>query len=90
MLADQVLDYNSDPGYVRRMLLHRLTLEARARLAASGISKREIIRRLRTSPAQLYRLLDTTNQRKSVDQMVRLLQTLDCEVDLVVRSRRAS
>jgi hypothetical protein len=48
------------------------------------------IRRVGTSPAQLYRLLDTTNQRKSVDQMLRLLQALDCEVDLVVRARRAS
>ena len=90
VLADQVLDYNSDPGYLRRMLLHRVTVEARDRLTASGISKREVIRRLGTSPAQLYRLLDTANQRKSVDQMLRLLQVLDCEVDLVVRSRRAS
>ncbi|HEX6853476.1 MAG TPA: hypothetical protein VF139_18920 [Candidatus Polarisedimenticolaceae bacterium] len=43
-----------------------------------------------TSPAQLYRLLDTTNQSKSVDPMLRLLQALDCEVELVVRARRAS
>ena len=90
VLADQVLDYNADPDYLRRMLLHRLTCEARDRLASSGLAKREIIRRLGTSPAQLYRLLDTTNQRKSVDQMLRLLQALDCEVDLVVRARRAS
>lgn len=90
VLADQVLDYNADPGYVRRMLLHRLTCEARDRLAASGFAKREVIRRLGTSPAQLYRLLDTTNQRKSIDQMLRLLQALDCDVDLVVRARRAS
>jgi hypothetical protein len=90
VLADQVLDYNADPGYLRRMLLHRLTLEARDRLTASGISKREAIRRLGTSPAQLYRLLDTTNQRKTVDQMLRLLQVLDCEIELVVRSRRVS
>jgi len=49
--------------------------------------KREIIRRLGTSPAQLYRLLDTTNYRKSIDSVVELLQVLDCAVEFVVRER---
>jgi hypothetical protein len=53
------------------------------------IFRREIIRRLGTSPAQLYRLLDQTNYRKSVDQLLRLLQVLDCDVDLVVRAKGA-
>jgi len=44
-------------------------------------------RRLGTSTAQLYRLLDQTNYRKSVDQVLALLQVLDCDVDLVVRSK---
>jgi hypothetical protein len=42
------------------------------------------LRRLGTSAAQLYRLLDQTNYRKSVDQVSALLQVLNCEVDLVV------
>jgi hypothetical protein len=42
-----------------------------------------------TSPAQFYRLLDQTNYRKSVDQLPRLLQALDCDVDLVVRTKSA-
>lgn len=84
---DQVLDYNQDRGYLREMLLYRLTIEAQKRLAASPLSRRELIRRLRTSPAQFYRLLDQTNDRKTVDRMLALLQALDCEVDLVVRDR---
>jgi hypothetical protein len=53
-----------------------LTLEAQKRVGASALSRREIIRRLRTSAAQFYRLLDQTNYRKSVDQLVSLLRRL--------------
>ena len=83
--VEQVLDYNGDPAYLRDQLLYRLTLEAVERLNASPLSRREIIRRLGTSPAQFYRLLDPTNYRKSIDGVLELLQVLDCEVDLVVR-----
>jgi hypothetical protein len=38
----------------------------------------------------LYRLLDQTNARKSVDSMLALLSVLDCEVELRVRPRRRS
>jgi hypothetical protein len=86
---EQVLEYNHDPTYLRDLLLYRLTLEAQKRIAASPLSKREIIRRLGTSAAQLYRLLDQTNYRKSVDQVLALLQVLNCEVDLVVRTKTA-
>lgn len=87
--VDQVLEYNLDPSYMRDLLLYRLTLEAQKRIEQSPLSKREIIRRLGTSAAQLYRLLDQTNYRKSVDQVLALLQVLNCEVDLVVRSKSA-
>jgi len=86
---EQVLDYNRDPGYLRDMLLYGLTIEAQRRLADSALSRRELVRRMRTSATQFYRLLDQTNYRKSVDQMLALLQALDCEVDLVVRDRTA-
>jgi hypothetical protein len=85
--VEQVLDYNRDPDYLRGILLHRLTVEAARRLEASGLAKREVIRRLGTSPAQLYRLLDPTDRRKSVDAMLALLQVLDCDVDVVVDGR---
>ncbi|HWW84486.1 MAG TPA: helix-turn-helix transcriptional regulator [Vicinamibacterales bacterium] len=87
--VEQVLEYNQDPSYLRDVLLYRLTLEAQKRIAESRLSKREIIRRLGTSAAQLYRLLDQTNYRKSVDQVLALLQVLNCDVDLVVRSKTA-
>jgi hypothetical protein len=86
---DQVLEYNQDPGYLRDLLLYRLTLEAQKRVEESALPKREIIRRLGTSAAQFYRLLDQTNYRKSVDQVLNLLHVLDCDVDLVVTTKSA-
>lgn len=86
---EDVLEYNQDPDYLRDLLLYRLTLEAQKAVAATPLARREIIRRLGTSPAQLYRLLDQTNYRKSVDQLLRLLQVLDCDVELVVRAKSA-
>jgi predicted XRE-type DNA-binding protein len=86
---EQVLEYNQDPAYLRDLLLYKLTIEAQKRVEASALSKREIIRRLDTSPAQLYRLLDQKNYRKSIDQMLSLLHVLDCDIDLVVRVKTA-
>jgi hypothetical protein len=86
---EQVLEYNQDPRYMRDMLLYKLTIEAQKRVEMSALSKREMIRRLGTSPAQFYRLLDPTNYRKSVDRVLFLLHVLDCDVDLVIRARSA-
>lgn len=85
---EQVLEYNRDPSYMRDLLLYKLTVEAERRVQQSRLSRREIIRRLGTSPAQFYRLLDPTNYRKSIDQVLSLLQVLDCDVDLVVTGTR--
>jgi hypothetical protein len=87
--VEQILEYNRDPNYLRDLMLYKLTLEAQRRIAESPLSKREIVRRLGTSATQLYRLLDQTNYQKSVDQLVSLLQLLECEVDLVVRKKSA-
>jgi hypothetical protein len=87
--VEQVLEYNRDPNYLRDLMLYKLTLEAQRRIADSPLSKREIIRRLGTSATQLYRLLDQTNYKKSLDQLVSLLQLLECDVDLVVRAKSA-
>ena len=88
--SEQVLAYNQDPHYLRDMLLYKLTVEARKRVEASVLSKREIIRRLGTSATQFYRLLDQTNYSKSVDQLLSLLHVLDCDVELLVRAKRTS
>ena len=87
---DYVLEYNEDPRYMRDLMLYKLTLEAQRRVKASRLSKREIIRRLGTSATQFYRILDQTNYRKSVDQLLNLLHVLDCEVDLVVKDRASN
>ena len=87
---EQVLEYNQDPDHLRDALLYKLTIEAQRRVAASPLSKREIVRRLATSPAQLQRLLDQTNYRKSVDKLLSLLNVLGCDVDLLVRAKRAA
>ena len=88
--VEQVLEYNEDPGYLREQLLYRLTLAAQQKLQESRLAKREVARLLATSQAQLYRLLDQTNYRKSVDQMLALLQVLHCDVDFVIRERGAA
>ena len=85
--SGQVLEYNQDPNYLRDALLYKLTIEAQKRVTVSPLSKREMIRRLGTSATQFYRLLDQTNYRKSVDQLLSLLHVLDCDVDLLVRSK---
>jgi predicted XRE-type DNA-binding protein len=84
---DEVLEYNEDPDYLRDLLMYKLTIEAQERVAASQLSKREIIRRLGTSASQFYRLVDQTYYRKSVGQLLALLHVLDCDVDLVVKKR---
>jgi len=86
--AEQVLDYNEDPDYLRQALLYKLTVEAQKRVEASSLSKREIIRRLGTSATQYYRLMDQTNTRKSIGQLLSLLHIVDCDVELVVKKRR--
>ncbi|MBL7033917.1 MAG: hypothetical protein ISR91_07195 [Candidatus Delongbacteria bacterium] len=82
---DHVLEFNRDPQYVAELLLYKLSLEARKRVDSSGMSNREVIRRLGTSASQYYRLLDPSNTKKSVGQLLGLLQLLGCEVDIIVK-----
>jgi predicted XRE-type DNA-binding protein len=87
---DSALEYNQDPSYLAELLNHKLTVEARSRLEKSGLSRREVARRLSTSVPQLYRLLDPSYSRKSLNQLVALLHVLDCEVEVVVRPKDAA
>jgi DNA-binding TFAR19-related protein (PDSD5 family) len=87
---DHALEYNQDPKYLSELLIHKLTTKALTRVEKSSLSRREIARRLNTSVPQLYRLLDPTNTRKSISQLVSLLHVLDCEVDLVIKEKRAA
>jgi DNA-binding TFAR19-related protein (PDSD5 family) len=88
--VEQVLEYNEEPEYLAELLLYRLSVEARKRIDKSKLSRRQIARQLNTSVPQLYRLLDPANTGKSMKQLVALLHVLDCDVDLVVRKRKAA
>lgn len=86
VVLDQVLEYNRDPDYLRKIVLHKMTIHARKLLSESKASRREIIRRMDSSPTQFYRLIDATFYNKTIDQMVRLLSALDCNVDFLTPS----
>lgn len=85
---EQVLEYNDDPAYFAELLIYRLSVEAQKRIEKSALSRRQIARRLSTSVPQLYRLLDPSNSRKSVRQLIALLHVLDCDLNLVVKNRK--
>ena len=81
---DAVLDYNRDPEYVREQILYRLSVRAADLVRDKHLSKRALSRRLKTSPAQIYRLLDPTCYHKTIDQMIRLLHVLGAKVHVVL------
>ena len=81
---EQILEYNEDPNYMANLLTYKLTLEALNGIENSGLSRRQIAKRLKTSVPQLYRLLDPANTSKSINQLVALLHVLNRKVDLVV------
>jgi hypothetical protein len=87
---EQILEYNKDPRYLAELLTYKLTLEAQRGIERSGLSRRQIAKRLKTSVPQLYRLLDPANTRKSMNQLVALLHVLNCDVELVVKKKVAA
>jgi hypothetical protein len=85
---DAFLEYNRDPEFLTKMLLYRLTVDALDKVKEAKLPRRELARKLKTSPAQLYRLLDPANYSKTIDQMVKLLAVLGYEVDYkIVREK---
>jgi hypothetical protein len=86
---DAFLDYNRDPDFMREITLHNLTVDALRLLKTAGLSKQELIRRLKTSPSQLYRLLDPANYQKSVDEMLRLIAVLGYRVEMKISKEAA-
>jgi predicted XRE-type DNA-binding protein len=85
---EQVLEYNEDPTYLAELLTYKLTLEAKQRIESSGLSRRQIAKRLSTSLPQLHRLLDPANSRKSMNQLVTLLHVLNCNVDVELLAKK--
>jgi hypothetical protein len=88
--VEHVRQFVRDPDHQRKELLYALTNEAIAALASSGRAKRSLARQLGTSLAQLARLLDPANTRKSLDQMIRLLAALGRSVELRVSEPAAT
>jgi hypothetical protein len=84
---DSVLAYDDDPELAAELVLYDLSLEASQRFERTPLSVREIARRLGTSRAQLYRLLDPTNTRKSLRQLLALLHVLGCAVEVRIKAR---
>lgn len=84
---EQILEFNQDPNYMANLLTYKLTLEALKAIKNTGLSRRQIARRLKTSVPQLYRLLDPANTSKSINQLVALLHVLNRKVDLIVNSK---
>ena len=83
--ANALLEYNGDLSYWRQMTLYKMTLQANDLIKHSHTPKRELCRRLKTSPAHLYRLLDTAFYGKTIDQMLLLLAALDCKVEFAFK-----
>lgn len=81
---DAFLDFNKDPDYLRETEMHRLTVLANKLIKDSGVSKREICRRMETSMSQLARILDTSNYKKSFDQLIKLFTIMGTEVKIEV------
>lgn len=87
---DHALDYDEDPRCLADLMIHKLTVEVERRVEQSGLSRRELARRLRTSVPQLYRPAGPHEHAKDSRPADGLLPLLDCEVRLVGKSRRAA
>lgn len=87
LLLDHALSYNRDPAYVTNTLLYSLTRNALKHIDTTHLSRREIARRLNTSLSQLYRLLDPTNYKKDMGQMIQLLHVLGLDVELTTKPK---
>ena len=77
-------EYNRDPDYMREIELYKLTTKAISLVKASNLSKRFICRQMGTSLSQLSRLLDPKNQKKTIDQMLRLITILGADFEIKV------
>jgi hypothetical protein len=85
--AEQVLTFYREPSDVKALVLWQLTLAAIEHLKQTGLSRRQILRRMRTSAAQLDRILDASNVHKTVDSVLALLEVLGYEVEVTVRPK---
>lgn len=81
---DAFLDYNHEPDFMRNLAVFGLTTQCLQIVKRSRLSKRKIARKLNISETQLKRLLDTTNYKKTIDQMLKLIASLNHWVEFSV------
>lgn len=87
---DSVLEQNEDPDYMKDLLVYNLTLALRKQLEQSPISKRELIKKMETSASHFYRIIEPSNTKNSVDQILKLFYSLDCDLELAITPRKAN
>ncbi len=87
---DSVREFNEDPEHLAALTLYKLSVEAQKLFDDSGLSVRQVAATLKTSPTQVYRLLDPANNRKTIRQVVGLFSVLGCELDVSVRPRHTT
>ena len=85
MPYDQPLAAVRDPEFMLRHDLEVLVARIRERLDQQRISLRHLAERLKTSDAQVQRLLDPSNLRKNLSQIYAIGAVLDLKVEVRVK-----
>jgi predicted XRE-type DNA-binding protein len=84
---DAFLEFHNDPDFTKNTHLHKLTVKANEAFKDSGLSKTDVSTLLGTSRSQLDRLLDTANYKKSIDDVIRLLDVLGYEMEIEFKKK---
>lgn len=84
---DSVLEENEDPETMKELLIYNLTLALQEQLKESPLSRREIIRKMETSPSHFYRIIEPSNTSKSIDQILKLFYSLNCDIEMAITPR---
>ena len=81
---DHVLHFVNEPEYVHELLRHNLSLTANRLVAEGNVAKKELLRRLKTSPSQLDRLIDPSNTKTSIGRLLTLIVACEGKIDFSV------
>lgn len=81
---DNFLEQSSDPDFFRNLLLYNLTVELGNIVERENTIKSHISKVLCTSTTQIYRILDTKNYTKTIDQVIKFLAALGYGIDFKI------
>ncbi|MBI4405922.1 MAG: helix-turn-helix domain-containing protein [Deltaproteobacteria bacterium] len=85
MPYDQPLALNRDPEYLLQTQIEELTAKIKCELSKRKISKRFLAKQLKTSDNQVHRLLNPTILNKNLEQLCRIAEVLELEVEIRLR-----